>query len=172
MAVQWRAALLCACAIVVHRTLVEWSEPALIGGSSVGVRGPIGFGMDFRAWDAWHLLGPAFNNTWAFSSDGGRTWSAQQGAAARGRSIRATIQTNWYRLRWMGRHRRCAPAVCPGRAAPDARNMHTAPYCVVSKLLQTAIFVPNLGRESVAGELRVTIQLLLLREPRARPIIE
>ena len=65
---------------------VEWSRPVLIGGtadllvSRRGVKGPIGFGMNFRAFDSQHFLGPAFNDTWAFTSDGGATWRSVPGA--------------------------------------------------------------------------------------------
>jgi len=65
---------------------IAWSRPALIGGtadlppSQRGVKGPIGFGMNYRAWDAAHFVGPAFNNTWAFTSDGGATWRSVEGA--------------------------------------------------------------------------------------------
>jgi hypothetical protein len=93
---------------------IEWSSPALIGGTGTaaaaaaatagggggggggdaapspwpspsppqqrGVKGPIGFGMNFRAFDSRHFLGPAFNNTWAFSSDAGATWRTVAGA--------------------------------------------------------------------------------------------
>ena len=66
---------------------IEWSRPSLIGGTAThlppalrGVKGPIGFGQNFRAFDSRHYLGPAFNNTWAFTSDAGATWRAVDGA--------------------------------------------------------------------------------------------